>query len=115
MIQSLKRVWGNLLRPQRGTSSGKWLALYVDNISTVPVLVYQANQEFSPKLGPGYLSVPLTTPIFQVLQRSASLEVILDDARMKTARIDHRKDCFINEVAGSLHRVRVMEITRGPK
>lgn len=87
----------------------------MDNTAPLPMVVCQTSEKFEPRPGPGFLNIPLVVTTYRVLALSACLEEISEESRLVTARYDYRSEMLMNEFSGCAHRVRVIEIKRGPK
>lgn len=92
-----------------------WLGIFGEDRHAPPLLICQAGEDYCPKAGSGFQYIPVQTVIYTVRTQSASLTEVSWESRLAQARYDIQGNGAVNVVAGSVRRVRVIEVKKGQK
>jgi hypothetical protein len=112
----MSRKWHRILStPQGRVGGGEWVGIYRHQNSITPELVLQITENFTPKTGTSNWWVPLSVLAFSMNPRSATLLPVHEDSRLAGTRWDARGEDLEIPVRGTMRRVKVVDILRGPK
>ena len=115
VITRLHHTWEDLLKASsKKISCGEWLAVFAD-LNSAPVVVCKAEEGFQPLTGISTVRIPHKTQLFSVKLASKSLEEIPGDTSKFPTVWDERRDDTVQVCCGTVCRVRVLEVLKGPK
>jgi hypothetical protein len=116
VVPNMTRAWHNILsKPHTLAKEGDWLGIYLDSRSLQPKYVVQAREGFTPRMGPAICRVPLAASLFTVNVHSVSLNELEYEFKLRGARWDQHGEDLINLISGYVRRVRVVQVTKGPR
>ena len=116
VVIRLHRRWRNLLRSSsRKINCGEWLAIFGDTAGSMPIVVCKVVEGFQPEVGAGSVKIPRSTQLFSVKQSSMTLEETSGDSLNLPALWDDLGNDTVQLCYGAIHKVRVLEATKGPK
>jgi hypothetical protein len=114
--RAMRRRWQVIMESHQGwTTYGEWIGIFSESNSTLPDVVVQTKENFTPRLGTGTWWISMNVTIYVVNAQSSTLSVIPGGRRLQGARWDVSGDDLESPVRGTMRRVRVVAVQRGPK
>lgn len=99
------RQWRSLIQQRTKHISSGWIGIFGESQQSLLILVCETRENFSPKAGPGYVSIPIQTVVYAVREQSASLAEAPWESRLAHARYDTQGNGAVNVIAGCVRRV----------
>ena len=115
-VACLYQTWGGVLRKSsRRLQYSKWLAIYEESASALPLVVCRVEEGFQPSIGTGIVRIPQKRKIYVVKPMLKSLEELPENAPFLSTTWDDKCDDLLYQCFGYAIRVRMIEVLKGPK
>ena len=115
-ISCLYQTWEDVLKfSSRRLDCREWLAVYGDTDNLLPLVVCRAEEGFQPLVDTSMVRIPQKVQPFVVKQSSKTQEEIPDDTLWFPTTWDEYGDDIVQLCYSFICKVRIIEVTRGPK
>ena len=115
VVIRLYHTWADLLKTSsKKIECGEWVAVFGD-LDCAPLAVCKTEEGFQPSTGFSVVKIPSKTQLFTIKLASKSLDVFPGDSPKFPVIWDERGDDTLQVCRGTVCRVRVLEVIKGPK
>ena len=115
VVIRLYHTWADLLKASsKKIECGEWVAVFGD-LDCAPLAVCKTKEGFQPSTGFSVVKIPSKTQLFTIKLASKLLDVFPGDSPKFPVIWDERGDDTLQVCRGTVCRVRVLEVIKGPK